>query len=580
MVSLDGSGQLSGYPNDPAKSTKTRIMNSKLSVILPVLASLILTLYSCSSHDLASGLPKDAFTVSVFNVREILEKADMETLAEGRMMRILEDELRNDNISFAQKFKEWREDPMSFGVDLRRDFFTFSVLMPQGEGGEVGFLLPVNDPEALKENIARVLRDMRYEYIEVEEEKYTLFLVRKELAIGWDRDKLLILVRDGRQLDENQLRYRFADYFGIKPERSLMSVADFEAFMDKKKDFSTWLSLDQMPADVRGEFDRLAQGLPFDWYGVAIGQHLAFNHSNVTYSANIFPNESIRAYMEGRDFQEDFDNQSILEFFPKSCLFSGSGAINVDGVVESFQDAVKKSPELQGIDREFHQEFGLGFEAFLRNFSGEVVFSLFDVEEKVSTYTIQQYDYYSGRYYPVERSRRETVPVMGMVLQLEEPDQFRPFMSRIVEKVAGRDRVQQYGDYYHFREGKEDEMFIAQRDKLVLIGNSREQLATFLDGGYEESLRESPMADKLAQKGFSLTLNLDKSLYQGESWRNLMDSDTRRVFEVMPDMFSYLSLEQVGDFAFQVVLELKEPEGNSLGHILKQLDRHSEALLQ
>ena len=250
--------------------------------------------------------------------------------------------------------------------------------------------------------------------------------------------------------------------------------------------------------------------------------------------------------------KKDFD-KDLLQFLPKTTM--GLYAANVDLPVAYNYYNSQLNTQLTQIDQLVKQKMGLDLKTISNEFEGNIIGALtgFHTETK----------------YGMPRPTPDFV-----VLAKTKSDAFYTAIPKALDSTGIQ--IQNKGTYYELLNVSDSSRFyISNKNKMLMMSNSLEQLNTFLKGGFaKEGLQDTDVA-KLAKNATFGYLNLDYKIYQ-PLLQNSVGSNPKaqKMAEITFNVLDHFEIVSENQTEGKARLVLKNTEKNSLYTLLKMIDKN------
>jgi hypothetical protein len=193
------------------------------------------------------AIPKDANLVTVIDVFSIARKGKLNEISDLKLFRTAKKELKNENKKMSVLMDVLIEDPTISGINFTSDVFAFYVNEAKDEQFTC-ISAELSDSKEFATLLITTLNDIEIEY-NIETKNEISYIVLKDIALGWDNDKVIFLSSLNYKSREN-LGFEVENILSLKEENQISANQDFNNFYNNKKDVSLWLSTD-MFEDMR-----------------------------------------------------------------------------------------------------------------------------------------------------------------------------------------------------------------------------------------------------------------------------------------------------------------------------------------
>ena len=212
----------------------------KSFLLLFLLASSIVSFVSCSGCSKKSAsmamVPEDATYVVHFDMGRIWDKGDLDHADRYTFIKLLRQEIKDEDSEVAKIFDELLKDPNSCGLNLKGDVLGF---MSESMKTEMCIAFQVNNSEKLKDFIKDMSKRLDVDVDFSKESNYNLaYIDNLESAICWDKVRAYFYPAYSEK-DAN----KYADRLMSIDEKNSMSQNDnFNQFMKGQHDLGFFLN--------------------------------------------------------------------------------------------------------------------------------------------------------------------------------------------------------------------------------------------------------------------------------------------------------------------------------------------------
>ncbi len=562
-----------------------------IAILLLFVSGLFLT--SCSKKKESLAIPKDANSVGVIDVYSLVKKGKLHEIEDLEFFKAIKKEVRNESKKSYKMLNDLIEDPGMTGLNFKEDVF-FYIIDEANDEKFISFLFEVKNRENF-ENFIEALLDEAKMDLNIEKEKnYSYVKIQNESIIGWDENKVIILVPQNYKSKKN-MDFEIETLMQLKEKDKIVVNDNFNEFYKNKKDLSVWFSSNSFEGDNtfakiqeemgdnilkkifgRADYKTLKKQNQIDSYlsGSCLSLYLDFQDNSVSLLSHFTPNEEVRKIMKDYNIWDNSFNSKLLNYFPKKSYFATSFSVDL----MEFYNILKESDDFEKHQLDFEKETGFEVKELFETFKGSGVFSFWDIDEVERKYMDYGYNGYGG-YGGYEKTEKNLVPIMGLAVDINDDKIIKKILKKIPEES-----ISKRNNYYKINNHNEDyDLYFAFDDKVFFITNDKKSIKAFEDGGYSsDNLGNSDIAKSIKNNKAYMFFNLNYQDYP-ETLKNqiqqIRGARLEKALEVWDDFAKSIEVKQIDENSFEVIFNTKEKEGNSLNTIISTISESYETLL-
>ena len=601
---------------------------------ITLLAISILLLSSCSnSPENLKTIPNETNIVSVIDIYSIIKKGGLYKLSKLKFFKDFKKEIRNENRKVSKIIDNVIEDPTISGIDFKTDVFAYYINEAQDEK-YMCISAEIKNEKNFAKFIDDVLDKLDVEFDIEDENEYKYTIVENELAIGWDKDKVVLLRATNRKSRKN-LDLEIEILMSLEERNQITENNEFNKFYNNKKDISVWLSTNLFEGDR--DFKEMEREIDFDITNNYISSYLNFEDANISLLTHVSPNSEIQKLMDKNDVWNNEFNSELLDFLPQKSYAVASLSLNPMQYFNIFE----QEDSFEKIQSEFEKETELDLKELFEGIKGNVAYSLFGFENIEYTYmdwgyginknvvveniqypiseagdlsyedknllkqgkTIRCPKYQSYginiknilenggtlesaisnnvgiNWYKdawdygryVETTNEELLPLMGLVIDINGDE----IIKTIIEKIP-ENYLTQHGDYYEFPFDDRYPSYFAFNENICFITNDKKSIKVFKDGGYSaNNLSDSDLKSDILNNSFYTFLNLNYDEYPKEikkEIKNNQNYEEEKLFKIWNGFAKSIELKQINKNSVEIIFKTKNNENNTLNSIITTID--------
>lgn len=532
-----------------------KLLKRTLLIKTIVLGISILILSSCSSSpESLKVIPEDTNMVSVVDIYSIIKKGKLEEISNFNFFKTVKKEVRNENKKVSKIIDNVIEDPTSTGVNFTKDLFMFYV---DEAKDEQFFCMSVDlqNEETFVTFLESVLDDSAMSYSIEKEKGYKYTILSGKAAIAWDMNKAVFLVAKNRSSRKN-LDLEVEMLFDLEAKDQITAKEEFKTFYTNKKDVSFWCSTNLFEDNYY--FKSVEKELDFEITNNYLAAFLDFGSDYMSLTGTVTPNNEIEKMMEENNIWTTSFNTQTLSYLPQKSYANAS--ISLDPV--AYYNLLKEEEDFTEIEKKFNKQMDFSLKEIVSSFKGNAVFSLGGFRQKeVTSY---------NRYYD-KVTKETTVPVMGLVFDLNTDDILKKMMRKIPEN-----QLEKRNDYYELKVDKKFSTYLAFNNEMCLITNDKTSVKSFKNGGYEtNSLKDSDFVSNFTESGYYSFLNLNYNDYPIEvkkEFKDIQSNQEEKLFGIWNEFARSIEVKQIDNYSVEFKLTTSNKGNNSLNTLISILD--------
>jgi hypothetical protein len=530
---------------------------------LSLMGVAMLLLTSCSKKDEnLKVIPKDAICVLSFDLKSLSEKADVKELQNLKSFQKLKADLKEDGGAFGKLFEELIADPMSSGIDLRKNIYNF--YLNENTDLLIGVSAVLQSDSKFKDFVGKVYQ-AGGKAVDIETvDGRKLVQIESNVLLSWDGNKALLLVgTSGRGNYKEKLK----QFFSLDKKEQVANVDGFDDFVSGQKDINVWLNFGSV-------FDAASMGILGSAYQSMLAQQkdtkmygfVDFGKDKIEFKAHVLYGKEYAQLLKKYNVYDASFNKELLRYFPEKMFFELGGALNMKNYYELLKTQFEKIVSEKEIETELAKE-GLTKDNVMNLLGGSYVFGLTGFENKTYTTSTLRYDETIDDYHWVEEEKESLLPVLSLALDLKD--------KTIIDKLVAKLDLVKQNDYYSLKKLVESDFYFAYTDKMLFGSTNAQQVEAFLKGGVANNAENADFATQAANSLLYAKLDLNIDNYPAaltEEIRNIGGVDEKRVLDIWQKYSDNIVLKRVDNTSAEFVYNLKRVEKNILNSIFKDLD--------
>jgi len=613
-----------------------------IGIILLGISALFLSSCSSSPENL-KVIPGGTNAVCVIDVYSIIKKGKLTEISELKFFKTFKKEIRSENKKVSKIIDNIIEDPTLSGIDFQTDVFVYYINEGQDEK-YVCLSAEIKSEEKFAEFIENVLDKSDVEFDIEKEKNYSYTIVGGKVAIGWDRDKVILLTAENYKSREN-LDLEIETLFELKEKDQITAKEEFNKFYSNKKDISVWLSTNLFEDNYA--FKKIEKEIDFDITDNYISSYLNFDNDNISLKTQFSPNNEIQKMMDENNVWDNKFNSKLLSFFPKQNFATASISVNPI----SYYNILEQEDNFEKIQSEFEKGTGIDLKDLFEEIKGSVVYSLFGFENVEYTYTgwgygfneneaellVGKYEISKAGYLSSEDkellnqgktiqaesySRKYCINIKNILdnggtieMAIENDskinwyvggwdygkyiettnEEFLPLMgiaidindSKTIKKLIDKipeDEINKRSDYYEFTVYNRYPAYFAFNESVCFITNDKKSIKAFKDGGYNtDNLGSSNISSDISNNNFYTFLNLNYDDYPKDLKKQLnanQNDKEKKMLKIWNDFSKSMEFKLVDKNSIEIIFNIKDNENNSLNTIISTIDDNYKSFIR
>lgn len=353
-----------------------------------------------------------------------------------------------------------------------------------------------------------------------------------------------------------------------KHRKSLAKNSDFVDFMNRKHDVGMWLSSTEMLNYYMLWYTDLPKFLTLKSIPESAlrGNYISIEadfDSQVNVSLSCVPSRAFKRYWKKNNFTTKTFNEQICDVLPDNTLWFATFSV----------DPLRFLAQLKGTESCEYAEgelakLNLTLDDFAQSFSGDCVFSLYDVTlEKVRTMEfVQKYEYRGGGliWKHLQKEQKSTFPHVAFAFLLNNSKIPNAVLNHISSDICTKTEP----GLFDFSKIMGFPAYVVCKDSVFLLATDKEYAQNVLQGKHTVSCAMGSTVGQLAKKSDGVA----SYHYMDFTVKNY-PSTAREFFsqmEVLPLLESYSSIVKSAEMSLtdsysgSIVLEFQDTSKNSL----------------
>ena len=606
------------------------------TMVLPLFVSLSLFLSSCSSSSSGSGssspqslkvIPDGSTNVTIIDLNSIGQKGFLKELSDLQIINDLKREVRNENNKIYSMLDDFIEDPYTSGLNFQKDVFVFGINESYDERF-FGISAEMYDRSVLEEFLVDIMKEARLDDDIEEEDGFSYINFEDESIIGWDDDKILLLIPTERSSKRN-LEDKLGELMDLPEKNQISSSEKFNEFYNKKRDISMWFTSNVL--NEEREFQQLQNQLNMSLSDNYLSTYIELDDNSISLLTEYSLNKDLQKLMDKYDLFDNSSNSSLPKYFPNESFAAASISLNSD----AFRVMLKDMDGFEQFQGAFEFETGLEVDDLFEMIQGNAMISLIGFE--IMKYTDYEYGYNfyedSAEFYarlPVnhagyisfedklnlnEGKTVETTDYPGYSINIQnildaggsiesamedssdvlwfkggwdwgaipvESEVLLPLVSmtididgdetmyEIIQTISDSSMVNR-GYYYEFEADGGYPVYLAYNDDICIITNDIRSINEFREGGFRRSLASSDQGPEFLNNIFYAYMNLDFDELPSEYKDEILENQSfqeQQMFELWNSIAESIEFKMINQNSFEIILKTKDFDSSSLSNIL------------
>ncbi len=610
---------------------------SNQSIVIMLIGISLFFLVSCSenSPENLKTIPKETNIVSVIDIYSIFKKGKFDEISDLKLFRTMKKEIRSENKKIYKIIDNIIEDPTIAGIDFKTDMFVYYLNELEDEKYTC-VSAEITNEEKFTKFIKSILNKFNIEFDIENEKTYKYTIIKKDLVIGWDNDKVLLLIANNYKSRKN-LDIGIETLMGLKDKNQITVNDNFNQFYENKKDISIWFSSDFF--ENSREFKKNGKNFYVDITNNYISSYLNFDKDNISLLTKFSINDEIQKLIDEDNIGDVKFNNQLLNFFPRKTYALARISLNP----MSYYNLIEAENDFEKIKSKFKEENDLDLKKFFKSISGNIIYSLFafenieysymgwgygfnkDIANKLDEmYKISKAGYlstddkellnqgktikcseYSNRYcinirnildnggnietaisndseinwyeggWEYGRYIEKTEKTLLPIMGLAFDINGNKIIKKLIKKIP-EDEINKHSKYYEFKFDKKYPIYLSFTNDICFITNDKKSIKKFKNGGHtNDNLSASNIASDILNNSFYSFLNLDYDDYPKsikKKIKNEQNNKEEKIFKIWNEFAKSIEVKQVDESSFEIIFKIKNSENNSLNSIITRID--------
>lgn len=542
-----------------------------------------LFLLACSKGpEHTATIPKKSDWVAAYDVQAISEKAKLDKASEYRSLQMMQKEMRNVSPEMQKMLKAFLKDPLSLGIDLSQEVYSFHYAKGKDREGKIGVTAAMSDRGKFRENVDKLLKATGApEKVKIKEDKGRSYMYAEKAVLIWDDSRILFFTSMDHGTKKEAIKKEATRLMGLKGEGSLVnSNKDFQKFMERRKDISNWISFKNMPEEAKEELDEMPGKAGKGLKNTTMHSYLAFKSNSIEFTH--FTNNDKWSGEKLDKFVKDGVDKKLMSFLPKKTYMGMATAFNP----EAFYEIAKKKggERMKEAEKEIQKEQGIEPKKVMKSLSGDMIITVngFDTYQRTYTDFVRKSEDEKkgggdrmgfGGMKRVKKTKEQVYPKLSLLIKTRTPY----IKKQIEKKLLKHDSVRSVGDHYRI-DMTDFPMFMGWKENKIMFGTHEKAVKKLYKGGFSPSLADSEMGSLFAGTAGSASMLLDFQEYPKKVREFLtqgMMAPSEKVLKDATSILKRIDAQHYEKNGVKVTLKMEKGEGNSLARILKKLDENS-----
>lgn len=607
------------------------VIKTVKSTGLGLLIIAVFLLASCSSSpENLKLIPTSTKAVSVIDIYSIGKKGKLDEVSKMKFFRTFKKEIRNENKRVARIIDELVEDPSLSGINFNNDLFAYLIDEAKDEKF-ICFSTEINDQEKFSEFIEDILGELEIDYDVEKEKNYTYALIDKEVVLGWDEDKAVLLIAQNRRSRKN-LDFEIEILMELEEKDQISVNKNFNSFYKNKKDISLWFSTDLFEDSY--DFKNIEKQLDFELTDNYFSSFLNFEDESISLLTDFSGNRDVQKLLEENDIWDNSFNENLLSYFPEESFATVSFSLNPTACYDIFAKEYEYSTGNGLYIKDWFQSINgnavfsiLGFENVEYNYLGWGYGFNEDIAQLLDRrYTISEAGYlssenkellnqgktiqtstYNGRYcinirnildnggsvqtaiennseinwYEggwdygkyIDVTKEEYLPLMSMSFDIQDDKVIRTLIKNIPDEI-----IQKRNNYFEFKVNNRYPAYFTFNENTVFITNHKKSIKLFEDGGYSsKNLGYSSLSSEIKNNNLFSYINLNYEEYPTEIKKEIKNEQSQKVeklFKTWEDFVKSVEIKKVNNSPLEIKFNTNSNGNNSLNNIITIIDNN------
>lgn len=517
-------------------------------IALALIAGLLTLLSSCSKPDQhLKTIPSTAQLVVSVDLFSMAQKAELYKPEQYAFFGEMMEKMKAEDPEMHEFINGLISNPLQSGVKFREDLFIFAENLDKEP--TMGLTMALRNSKDFEKVVTEALAKSKME-IQLSNKDDMNCLVKNELALVFDENKALVIIRDGMKVEE-LLSYA-QSLMSQSTDASITNHSDFAKFKADKKDFNLWLSTDFIPQNAQSMM--ITGQLPFKTTGNYMHMHVEFKDNGISGNTSWTYNEEIAAILNNHEFMKNEFNTKLLNYLPADDYITYGMAINPSEIYKWLYEIPTYKPMLD----QANQGSPISIESIMNSIGGDIIISMhgFKLPE------IDETSEYGS-------SNQSVMPLGTMIMSMNNEDLFKTATTQLIPPGLFQLKDGVYsGSIMGF------DLFFGLFENNLIVTNDKNVIDNAGKGGLENNVGNTELKDLFSHSGFMfMNLNWDK---YPESLRTMVESSMgekeleafQSGVRILDEVRVYNKDLTEGEFE----IKMRNTENNSLHTILQVID--------
>lgn len=488
-------------------------MKKFLSLLTAVMATFLvglMALTGCTKKPDINTMIPDSQLVLNLDTRSLRDKADFDNIDKLAFVKLLRQELKNENPKASEIINELIENPDASGLDLRESIALFYD--ENAFKGKVGVVALMKNAKKFEEFIINTHKSANDE-LNVSHDGDFCFAhgSNSSFAYCWDAQKAYFFPYHSIGEAENDAK----QLMWMAEHHNIADNSEYTALMKDKRDVKIYIDLDEFAKSSKNK-EQYAE---------------MYENVKICLSLNFEPGAiKVRLNTSGIDpekaFCTDFDN-NITKYLPQEPIAVATMNLKIDQLLVFSQ---RYSDKNLNLDEEIID--GITVRRLFNCFNGNFAACISDI---------------------FETDKGDPFFDFCVVADINN----QAILMHILDEIGKEGKLKRYGDSYLFDHG----ISIMLNDNTMIFSNNNAALANFSTGGAGKLIND-------AQYPWYAHLNLDLSTYPAA----LKDTFGHDVVRLFSEFFKDVEMKFSKDWSGEITVNLQNTDQNSLEFTLKFID--------
>jgi len=439
-------------------------------------------------------------------------------------------------------------------LNFQKDVFVFGINESYDERF-FGISAEMYDRSVLEEFLVDIMKEARLDNDIEEEDGFSYINIEDESIIGWDDDKILLLIPTERSSKRN-LEDKLGELMDLPEKNQISSSEKFNEFYNKKRDISMWFTSNVL--NEEREFQQLQNQLNMSLSDNYLSTYIELDDNSISLLTEYSLNKDLQKLMDKYDLFDNSSNSSLPKYFPNESFAAASISLNSD----AFRVMLKDMDGFEQFQGAFEFETGLEVDDLFEMIQGNAMISLIGFENM--KYTDYEYEYNS--YEDSVSLYEELLPLVSMTIDIDGDET----IYEIIQTISDASMVN-HGYYYEVEADGGYPVYLAYNDDICIITNDIRSINEFRGGGFRRSLASSDQGPEFLNNIFYAYMNLDFDELPSEYKDEILENQSfqeQQMFELWNSIAESIEFKMINQNSFEIILKTKDFDSSSLSNIL------------